>query len=107
MIMEVDSHTRFSSALLGREPTSWQELLTLYGALLAHGTDMSAVAVSLDDPANYCHGHLGLHDVAGGCYGTALGQRGLSKSKTSSHPPCASYAATRHNAWCGWDLVRE
>jgi TnpA family transposase len=50
MIMEVDSHTRFSSALLGREPTSWQELLTLYAALLAHGTDMSAAAVSLMIP---------------------------------------------------------
>jgi hypothetical protein len=50
LIMEVDSHTRFSSALLGREPTSREELLTLYGALLAHGTDMSAVAVSLMIP---------------------------------------------------------
>jgi TnpA family transposase len=50
MIMEVDSQTRFSSALLGREPTSWQELLTLYAALLAHGTDMSAAAVSLMIP---------------------------------------------------------
>jgi TnpA family transposase len=50
MIMEVDSHTRFSSALLGREPGSWQELLTLYAALLAHGTDMSAATVSLMIP---------------------------------------------------------
>jgi TnpA family transposase len=50
LIMEVDSQTRFSSALLGREPRSWQELLTLYGALLAHGTDMSAAAVSLMIP---------------------------------------------------------
>ena len=50
LIMDVDSHTRFSSALLGREPTSWNELLTLYAALLAHGTDMSASAVSLMIP---------------------------------------------------------
>ncbi len=50
LIMEVDSHTRFSSALLGREPASWNELLTLYAALLAHGTDMSAAAVSLMIP---------------------------------------------------------
>ena len=50
LIMEVDSHTRFSSALLGREPASREELLALYGALLAHGTDMSAVAVSLMIP---------------------------------------------------------
>lgn len=50
LIMEVDSHTRFSSALLGREPASREELLTLYAALLAHGTDMSAVAVSLMIP---------------------------------------------------------
>jgi hypothetical protein len=50
LIMEVDSHTRLSSALLGREPTSWNELLTSYAALLAHGTDMSATAVSLMIP---------------------------------------------------------
>lgn len=50
LIMEVDSHTRFSSALLGRQPMSWNELLGLYAALLAHGTDMSAAAVSLMIP---------------------------------------------------------
>ena len=50
LIMEVDSHTRFSSALFDREPTSWNELLTLYAALLAHATDMSAAAVSLMIP---------------------------------------------------------
>ncbi|MCP4901118.1 MAG: Tn3 family transposase, partial [bacterium] len=50
LIMEVDSQIRFSSALLGRDPTSWNELLTLYAALLAHGTDMSAAAVSLMIP---------------------------------------------------------
>ncbi len=51
LIMETDSHIRFSSALLGCEPKSRRELLTLYGALLAHGTDMTATAVSLMMPA--------------------------------------------------------
>jgi TnpA family transposase len=50
LIMEIDSHTRFSSALLGHDPASRDELVTLYGALLAHGTDMSAAAVSLMIP---------------------------------------------------------
>ena len=50
LIMEVDSHARFSTALLGHNPSSWQELLGLYAALLAHGTDMSAVAVSMMIP---------------------------------------------------------
>ena len=50
LIMEVDSHTRFSWALLGREPASERELLTIYGALLAHGTEMSAKSVSLMIP---------------------------------------------------------
>jgi TnpA family transposase len=50
LIMEVDSHTRFSWALLGREPESERELLTLYGALLAHGTEMTAKSVSLMIP---------------------------------------------------------
>lgn len=50
LIMEVDSHTRFSWTLLGREPESERELLTTYGALLAHGTEMSAKSVSLMIP---------------------------------------------------------
>ncbi len=50
LMMEVDSHTRFSSALLGREPTSWEELLSVYGALLAHGTDMTPTGMALMIP---------------------------------------------------------
>ena len=48
--MEVDSHTRFSSALLGHEPSSWEELLAVYAALLAHGTDMSPTGMALMIP---------------------------------------------------------
>ena len=50
LMMEVDSHTRFSSALLGRDPTSWEELLSVYGALLAHGTDMTPTGMALMIP---------------------------------------------------------
>jgi TnpA family transposase len=50
LMMEVDSHTRFSTALLGREPSSWEELLSVYGALLAHGTDMSPTGMALMIP---------------------------------------------------------
>lgn len=50
LMMEVDSHTRFSSALLGHEPSSWEELLAVYAALLAHGTDMSPTGMALMIP---------------------------------------------------------
>ena len=50
LIMEMDSHTRFSRMLLGREAGSERELLTIYGALLAHGTEMTASSVALMIP---------------------------------------------------------
>jgi len=41
-MMAVDSHTRFSWTLLGREPRSIDELRLVYAGLLAHGTASSA-----------------------------------------------------------------
>ncbi|MEJ8852337.1 Tn3 family transposase [Variovorax rhizosphaerae] len=45
LVMEVDAATHFSEALLARRPTSNNELLAVYGALFAHGTDMDAAGV--------------------------------------------------------------
>lgn len=42
VMMEVDSRTRFSWMLLGREPRSIDELRLVYAGLLAHGTALSA-----------------------------------------------------------------
>lgn len=44
MLLDIDSDTHFSWILLGRPPS--HELLAVYGALLAHGTALSAAAVS-------------------------------------------------------------
>jgi len=41
----VDAATHFSEALLARRPSSSNELLSVYGALLAHGTDLDAKGV--------------------------------------------------------------
>lgn len=46
LILEVDSLTRFSSKLLGRDAKSAKELIALYGALLAHGTEIDAKAAA-------------------------------------------------------------
>ncbi|EWS60879.1 Transposase, TnpA family [Methylibium sp. T29-B] len=45
LLMEVDAATHFSEALLARRPSSSNELLAAYGALLAHGTDIDAKGV--------------------------------------------------------------
>lgn len=45
LLMEVDAATHFSEALLARRPSSSSELLAVYGALLAHGTDVDAKGV--------------------------------------------------------------
>ncbi len=42
MIIEIDARTRFSWILLGRRPRSESELINLYCALVALGTDLSA-----------------------------------------------------------------
>ncbi|CAJ3199676.1 transposase Tn3 family protein [Burkholderia pseudomallei] len=46
IILEIDSETRFSWLLLGREPRSRGELLMVYAAVLAHGTSMAAAEVA-------------------------------------------------------------
>ena len=45
LLLEVDAATHFSEALLARRPSSSNELLAIYGALLAHGTDLDARGV--------------------------------------------------------------
>ena len=42
VLVEVDGHTRFSWSLLGRAPRSEQELVTVYAALVALGSDLTA-----------------------------------------------------------------
>ena len=42
VLVEVDGHTRFSCALLNRAPRSEQELVTVYAALVALGSDLTA-----------------------------------------------------------------
>lgn len=46
IILEIDSATRFSWILLGREPRSRIELLMMYSAVLAHGASLSAAEIS-------------------------------------------------------------
>ena len=46
MLLEVDAATGFSEALLGHRAQSTDELVALYGALLAHGTDADAKGVA-------------------------------------------------------------
>lgn len=46
LLVEMDSYVRFSWILLGRPPRSEQELLTVYGALLALGTELDAEGVA-------------------------------------------------------------
>jgi hypothetical protein len=47
VIVEIDTHTRFSWMLLGHEPKMHQELLTLYGAILADGTALNPSEIAL------------------------------------------------------------
>lgn len=46
LILEMDALTRFSSKLLGRDAKSAKELIALYAALLAHGTEIDAKAAA-------------------------------------------------------------
>jgi hypothetical protein len=50
LLLELDSQTRFSWQLLGRAPTSERNLLALYGALIAQGSELSAARVALMIP---------------------------------------------------------
>ena len=50
LLMAIDHETRFSWRLLGRAPTTDRALLTVYAALLAHGTELEAAGVALMMP---------------------------------------------------------
>lgn len=50
LILQVDSMTGFSRAILGRHARSTEELLKVYGGMLAHGTSLDATGVSLMIP---------------------------------------------------------
>ena len=50
VMVAIDSQTHFSWALLGRPPHSEDELSLLYGAVLAHGTELNAGEVALMIP---------------------------------------------------------
>jgi TnpA family transposase len=50
LLLEIDSHTRFSWQLLGRAPKSEPNLLALYGALIAQGSELGATRVALMIP---------------------------------------------------------
>lgn len=47
LILKIDAETRFSWKLLGRQPRDRVELISVYGALLVNGTNMSAKSVSM------------------------------------------------------------
>jgi len=50
IVVDVDAKVRFSWILLGREPTSEEELLYIYVALLGHAMDIGAKRLSLMAP---------------------------------------------------------
>jgi Tn3 transposase DDE domain len=50
LLMAIDHETYFSWRLLGRAPTSETELLLVYAALLAHGTELDTAAVAFMMP---------------------------------------------------------
>ena len=47
LLLEIDSHTHFSWQLLGRAPKTERNLLALYGALIAQGSELGAARVAL------------------------------------------------------------
>ena len=46
LMLDVDAHTNFSEILLGRRAKDERELVSLYAALLAHGTEIDAKGVA-------------------------------------------------------------
>jgi len=47
LLLEIDSQTHFSWQLLGRSPKTERNLLALYGALIAQGSELGAARVAL------------------------------------------------------------
>jgi len=50
LMLEMDAHTNFSEILLGRKARNVQELVALYAALIAHGTEIDAKSVAAMTP---------------------------------------------------------
>ena len=50
IMLEMDAHLHYSSVLLGRPATQERDLLALYGALLAHGTELDTKGVAKMTP---------------------------------------------------------
>jgi len=50
LMLEIDSHIHFSRHLLGHVAQSERELLPIYGAVIAHGTELDASGVALMTP---------------------------------------------------------
>ena len=46
VMLELDSLTHFTTTILGRAPNSESEILSVYGALLAHGTALDAAGIA-------------------------------------------------------------
>ena len=46
MVMEMDARTGFSEVLLARKARDAHELVSLYAALIAHGTELDAKSVA-------------------------------------------------------------
>ena len=44
-MMEIDAQVRFSSALLRRAPDNTDEIMAVYGALLAHGMGLDRIQI--------------------------------------------------------------
>jgi hypothetical protein len=57
LLLQIDSHTHFSWQLLGRAPKTERELLALYGALIAQGSELGAARVALMLP------HVPMKDI--------------------------------------------
>lgn len=50
LLLEMDAHTNFSEILLARRATDESELVALYAALIAHGTEIDAKSVAAMTP---------------------------------------------------------
>lgn len=50
LMLEIDAHTNFSEILLGRRAKDEHELVALYAALIAHGTEIDAKSVAAMTP---------------------------------------------------------
>jgi hypothetical protein len=95
ILLEIDALCNYSEALLGHRAETVEELLALYGALLAHGTDIDAksVAAMIPDwnpPA--CRLRCGHWRPTDGC---GVRMNGWSNSRAGSRLPSIGVTAPR------------